>query len=102
MERKQGDENAEADQQQKINVTLCRSRDWVCGNRGLQFANIERSRRRRHTLIKQNKSDQQNKTAEREINRDFPRSRIAIARSPNSDEEKRWNQGELVKGVKEK
>src|SRR6266404_4287587 len=70
--------------------------------RFLQFANIERSLRRRRALIKQDQRDEQNETAEREINCDFPRRANAISRSPNSDEQKRRDQRELVESVEEK
>src|SRR5207249_11644141 len=102
MKRKERDKNAEPDQQQKINVALHRSRNRVRGRGGLQFPNVKSSRGRWQTLVKQNQSDQQNETAEGEINCDFPRCDAAIARSPDSDEQKCRDQSEFVEGVKEK
>src|SRR4029077_6592809 len=56
----------------------------------------------RQTLVEKNQADQQNKTANGEIDRDFPGRAGAVAGSPNSDEQKRRNQRQLVEGVKEK
>src|SRR5262249_16891903 len=57
---------------------------------------------RGQTLVKQDQPNQQNETANRKINRNFPGRPDAVAGSPNSDEEKRRDQRELVKRVKEK
>src|SRR5207247_2390257 len=102
MKWEQGNENAETNQQQKIDVALLRSGNGMHSDRFLQRANIEAPFRRRKTLVKKNESDQQNETAEREINRDLPRGADAIAGSPNSDQQKCRDQRELMKRVKEK
>src|SRR5207244_2978835 len=102
VERKKRDENSETDEQQNVNLPLRRGRD-LPGERGsLQIANVEAARFDRNALVKQDQSEQQNETPEREINRDFPRSRGAIAASPDADQQKRRDQRQLVKGVEEK
>src|ERR1700730_10041003 len=57
---------------------------------------------RRHALVEQDQSKQENKTPDREINRDLPGRGVAIAASPNADEQKRRDERELMKCVKEK
>src|SRR5262249_27619216 len=102
VKRKERNENSEADEQQKVNVALVRRGEGV--NRGslLQFRDIETALRRRKTLVEQDQSDQQNETAEREIDRDLPGRAHAISRSPNPNQKKCRDQRELVKRVKEK
>ena len=56
---------------------------------------------RGHAAIKQDQAEEQNETAEREIDRDLPGRGEAIARAPDADEQKGRNERELVKGVEE-
>ena len=68
----------------------------------MQGAQIKAAQIRRHTAVEQDQSKQQNETAEREINRHFPRGSETVARSPNTNEQKRRDERELVKCVEEK
>jgi hypothetical protein len=53
-------------------------------------------------LIKQDQAQQQNKTANSQIDGDFPRRRDAISAAPDSDQQESGNECELMKRVKEK
>ena len=83
-------------------MALCFGADLAGGGRGLQNAEIKTARCFGQTAIEQNQSEQQNKTAERKVDRDFPRGRLSIAASPNSNEQECGNERELVKCIKEK
>ena len=82
---------------------------WFCasaaippvGSGRLQRANIETPRCLGHAAVEQDQTEQENEAAKREINCDFPRSSNAISTAPNPDEQKRRNQRQFVKGVKE-
>src|SRR5947207_3413136 len=102
MERKERGQNSEPGKEQQIGVMLGISGKLHGADRGLEIANIEAARFGRNTLIKQNQSEEQNETAKREINCDLPRRRDAIAAAPNSDQQERRDERELVKRVKEK
>src|SRR3984893_3068760 len=70
--------------------------------RSLQRANVEAARRDWHALIKQDQTDEQNETSEREIDRDLPRGRAPVPAAPNSDQQKGWDKREFVEPIKEK
>src|SRR5438874_1572215 len=72
------------------------------GEGGLQFSNIKSPTCRRQALVNQNQANQQNETSQSEINRDLPRRCGAVSGSPDHNQQKRRNQRELVKRVKEK
>ena len=102
VKRKERNENAESDQEEEENRVL-RAR-WNGTTRGdrLQRAQIKTSRSDRHAAIEQDQTEEQNKAAEREINRHFPGGGVAVAAAPDSDKQKRRDQRQLVKHVEEK
>ena len=70
--------------------------------RSLQRANVEAARRDWNALIKEDQTDEQNETSEREIDRDLPRSRAPVPAAPDSDQQKSRDEREFVERVKEK
>src|SRR5688572_23388066 len=100
MEREQGNEDAEADEEHEKDVAL-----RIGGNkrgRSLQDADIEAPSRLRQAAIKHDQAEQQNETAGRQIDRNFPGGHLPIPRPPDSNEQKRRDQCQLVKSVEEK
>src|SRR6266550_6840221 len=100
VKRKERDEDAEAEKKKQINISLSVRRDLR--SRSLQCAHVEGACASWNALIKQNQPEKQNKTPDREIDRNLPRRGRAIAASPNTDKQKSWDERELVEGVKEK
>jgi len=100
VKRKERDEDAEAEKKKQINISLSVRRDL--SSRSLQCAHVEGARASWNALVQQNQPQKQNKTPDREIDRDLPRRGRAIAASPNTDKQKSWDERELVEGVKEK
>ena len=68
----------------------------------MQYSQIQTARAYRHGAIQHDQADQQNDTAEREIDCHFPGGSAAIPGSPDSNEEEGRDQRELVKSVEEK
>ena len=101
VKRKERNENAETDQQQQEDVALRVGAGSVAAA-VLQRAEIKGARGLGHAAIKHDQAEQQNETAGREIDRDFPRRGLPVAAAPDSDEQKSRDQRELVKGVEEK
>src|SRR5215210_2839617 len=66
-----------------------------------ELANVESALIERHALIQADKADQKNEAAEREIDRDFPRGKLPISKTPNADQKEGGNKRELVEGVEE-
>src|SRR4029453_12232246 len=102
MKRKERDENSETDKQQQINMLLRVWSDLAHCGCSLQHANIKTPRDERKALVKQNKAEQQNETADGQINCDFPSRCDAIPAAPDSDQQKCGDQRKFVKRVKEK
>src|SRR5438067_1649785 len=102
MKREKRNQNSKPNQQQQINVPLLRTGDRMHDRCFLQMSDIETALRGRKTLIKKDESDQQNETAEREVDGDFPCRTNTISSSPNSDKQECRNERELMKSVKEK
>src|ERR1700730_13824097 len=100
VKRGERDQNAENDKEQEGNILLRVRCDLTGGC--FQRGNVERAQSGRHALIEQNQSKQENETPDREIDRDLPGRGVAIAASPNADEQKRRDERKLVKCVKEK
>jgi len=102
VKRKKRDENSETDKQQQINVPLRVRSDLAHSGCSLQHADIKTARGERNALVKQDQAEQQNETADGQIDCDFPRRCDAIAATPDADQQERRNQCEFVKRVKEK
>ena len=90
-------ENAEADEQNQVNVSLRLRSDLHGGF--LQCANIKTARGHGHALIKHDQTEEQNETAQRKIDCNLPRRGGAVIASPNADQQERRNECELVKGI---
>ena len=60
------------------------------------------ARRDWNALIKQDQTDEQNETSEREIDGDLPRGRAPIPAAPDSDQQKSRDEREFMERVKEK
>ena len=75
--------------------------DLSGGGGCLQRAKIKTPRSLRDAAVEQDQTEQENEAAEREIDRNFPRGRLAISAAPNSDKQESRNQRQLVEGVKE-
>ena len=71
-------------------------------SRSLQRANVEAARRDWNALIKQDQTDEQNETSEREIDRDLPRGRAPVPAALDSDQQESWDKREFVERIKEK
>ncbi len=95
-------ENAEADQEQQIDVALRLRGDHPERGRFLQCAEVKAARSLRHAAVKHDQAKQKNETPGREIDRDFPGGGLPIAAAPDSDEEKSRDERQLVEGVEEK
>src|ERR1044072_1997141 len=102
MKREERNQDSKPSQQQQVNVPLLRAGDCMNDRCFMQMSDVETALGRRKTLIKEDEPDQQNETAECEVDRDFPCRTNAMVGSPNPKEQKRRNQCEFVKSVKEK
>src|SRR5947199_3956722 len=102
VKREERNKNSKADKQQEVNVTLCVCCDLAEGSCDRQRADVEAAQWGRNALVKQDQTQQQNETSYREIDRDFPCCRYPITGAPNSDQQKRGNECQLMKRVKEK
>src|SRR2546423_6002150 len=100
VKREKRNQNPEAEQQQQENISLRFGRNQ--DRRFLQDTKIKAARGFRHGAIKHDQAEQQNETAGCEIDRDLPGGDYAIAAAPDSDEQERRDERELVKGVEEK
>ena len=76
--------------------------DLAHAGRSPQQANIKAARTHRETLVQQDQAKQQNETANRQIDCDFPGRCDAISTAPDSDQQKRGDQCQFVKCIKEK
>ena len=83
-------------------MALCVLCDLARAGRSPQHANIKAARTQRKTLVQQDQAKQQNKTAYRQVDCDFPGRCDAISAAPDSDQQKRGDQCQFVKRVKEK
>ena len=95
-------ENAEADEQQQDKCCAARSAGICRRGRCLQSAKIKTARGLRHAAIEHDQAEQQNETAEREIDRDFPGGGVPIAAPQIPMSRNVGMKRELVKGVEEK
>ncbi len=102
VKREKRNQNAEPDEQEKEDLVLRAQGNPATGGHGLQRAQIEAARFRRRAAVEQDQAEEQNETAEPEIDRHFPGRGETVARSPDADQKKSRDQGELMKGVKEK
>ena len=102
VKRKERDENSETDKQQQINMPLRVRRDLAHCGCSLQHANIKTPRGERKALVKQDQAEQQNETADGQIDCNFPGRCDPIPAAPDSDQQKCGDQREFVKRVKEK
>src|SRR4029077_8545702 len=96
------DEDSETDKQQQINMPLRFRSDLAHSGCSLQHANIETPRGERIALVKQDQAEQQNETADCQIDCNFPGGCDPIAAAPDSDQQKCGYQREFVKRIKEK
>ena len=102
VKRKERDENSETDKQQQINMPLRVRSDLAHSSCSPQHANIKTPRSERKALVKQDQAEQQNETADGQVDRDFPGRCDPIPAAPDSDQQKCGDQREFVKRVKEK
>src|ERR1051326_1915396 len=102
MKREERNQDSKPSQQQQVNVPLLRAGDCMNDRCFMQMSDVETALGRRKTLIKEDEPDQQNETAECKVDGDFACRTNPIAGSPKPNEEKRRNQGEFGKSVKEK
>src|SRR6266487_3677597 len=102
MKREEGDQDSETKEQEQINMTLCLDANLPHRSRGLQRANVETARPDWHALVKQDQTNEQNETTECKIDRDLPSRRGPVSAPPDPDQQKRRDEREFVKRIKEK
>ena len=104
MEREQGDQNSKPCQQQREDPLLRAGRD--AAGVGCQFSESDQIKRAfidRQTAVQTDQTDQQHETAYRQIDRDLPSGGHPVFPvPPDTDQQKGRDQGQLMKGVKEK
>src|SRR5205085_5361839 len=89
VKREQGNENAEPDEQKEVRPTLRSGGNDTARGKALQLGEIEGAHPRRNREIQIKHTDQQNKTAQRKVDGDFPGGCMSLASAPKSDQEKR-------------
>src|SRR6476646_6645116 len=102
VEGKERNQCAKPNKQQQKNLILRACADPAVRRHRLQCPQIETSQIRRHAAIEQDQPEQENKTSDREVDRNFPRGPESIARTPDADQKKSWNERELMERVEEK
>ena len=100
VERKERDEDSESDEQQQIDPVAIQKQS------GFRHADDRPEVERPHTLgldeIETDQPQEENKAAEGEVDRGFPSRRLPVARAPDSDQQKRRDEGQLMEHVEEK
>src|ERR1700736_1117094 len=98
VEWKERNQAAKTDQQHEENVSLGFGRNLP--GQSFKSAHIEGTRIRGKALVQHDQPDQENETAQAEIDCNFPCCGSAISAAPNSNQKKGRDQSELVKGIK--
>src|SRR5207253_1601711 len=80
---------------------LCFPGNLTGGSRRLQSADVKGACHFRHASVKKNQAEEENETARGQVDRDLRSRGITIPASPDSDQEKSRNEGDLVKGIEE-
>ena len=83
---------------------------WFCASAGIwpseadrcKHAQIKAARGFGHAAVEKDEPEEQDEAPGREIDRDLPGGGVAVSAAPDSDEEERRDERELVEGVEEK
>src|SRR4029450_4421357 len=99
---KKRNKNSKTNKQQRVNMALCVCRDLTEAGGSLQRANVKAACSEGKALIKENTAEQQKEAANCQVDSDLPRCRDTISAAPDPDQQKRGDQRELMKRIKEK
>ena len=99
VEWEERDEDAEAEQEKEINGVARGGIDGAGSGEGLQLGNVESALREGKAFVEADQPEEQDETADCEVNGDFPRRRLAFAGTPDADEQEGRDERELMEGV---